>query len=183
MEEFNINNTEKTVETKTSEAILQTPEEVVIGNRKYSVSPPSVATLILVSEAVSRLPRFDSQGKNVLEQCLAYAKGCEPLGEIAAILILGARGLKETVTEATDGERKGLRSLIPFLNRKAATTREIDRKAELTRELLETQSPRELFNLTARLLNRMQIADFFGLTTFLTEINLLRQTKVEDTES
>ena len=65
----------------------------------------------------------------------------------------------------------------------ARRTREIDRKAELTRELLETQSPRELFNLTARLLKRMQIADFFGLTTFLTEINLLRQTKVEEEES
>ena len=173
----------KTIETETSDAILQTPEEVTIGEKIYSVQPPSVATLILVSEAVSRLPHFDSTQENVLEQSLALAKDCEPLGEIAAILILGARGLKETVTEATDGERKGLRSLIPFLNGKAVTTREIDRKAELTRELLETQSPRELFNLTARLLKRMQIADFFGLTTFLTEINLLRQTKVEEEES
>lgn len=173
----------KTIETETSDAILQTPEEVTIGEKTYSVQPPSVATLILVSEAVSRLPHFDSTQENVLEQSLALAKDCEPLGEIAAILILGARGLKETVTEATDSERKGLRSLIPFLNGKTTTTREIDRKAELTRELLETQSPRELFNLTARLLKRMQIADFFGLTTFLTEINLLRQTKVEEEES
>lgn len=169
----------KTIETKTAEAITQEPEEVTVGDRSFLVQPPSVATLILVSEAVSRLPHFDADGQNVLAQTLANAKDCEPLGEIAAILILGARAIRE------DQEpRKG--SFWPFTRNRcnnAVSGRINDRKRELTHLLLEQQTPRELFNLIARLLNRMQIADFFGLTTFLTEINLLRQTKVESEEN
>lgn len=60
----------------------------------------------------------------------------------------------------------------------------IDHKTALAKSLLEDITPRELLNLAARLLQRSQVADFFGLTTFLTEINLLRQTReVETTAS
>jgi len=170
---------QKTIETKTAEAITQEPEKVTVGDRSFIVQPPSVATLILVSEAVSRLPRFNSDGQNVLEQTLANAKNCEPLGEIAAILILGARAIRE----AQEPRKQSRWSLIRNGWRKADSGRETASKSELTRLLLEQMTPRELFNLIARLLNRMQIADFFGLTTFLTEINLLRQTKVEGEEN
>ena len=37
-----------------------------------------------------------------------------------------------------------------------------------------------LNNLVVMLLQKMELGDFFGLTTFLTEINLLRPTKVEN---
>lgn len=53
-----------------------------------------------------------------------------------------------------------------------------DRKAELAKELLENLTPSELYSLTATILQRMNLTDFFGLTTFLIEINLMRQTKV-----
>lgn len=53
----------------------------------------------------------------------------------------------------------------------------VDRKAELAKTLLEELTPRDLHNLTAQLLQRMQLADFFGLTTFLIEINLTRPTR------
>nr|UWG77753.1 MAG: hypothetical protein [Bacteriophage sp.] len=55
----------------------------------------------------------------------------------------------------------------------------IDRKAELAQELLEELTPAELYDLTVTVLQRMNLTDFFGLTTFLIEINLMRQTKVE----
>lgn len=48
----------------------------------------------------------------------------------------------------------------------------------LSRELLENASPRELHNALAQLVKKIQVGDFFGLTTFLTEINLMRPTKV-----
>ena len=56
----------------------------------------------------------------------------------------------------------------------------IDKKAELAKELLEDVSPRELNLIVSQILSRMQIADFFGLTTFLAELNLLHPRKVEN---
>lgn len=168
---------QKTIEQKVADTILQKPMEITIGGKKYSVSPPSTATLILVSEAVSHLPRLVLDQNNLVEESLSVAKECRVLGDIVAILILGAKGLVETVTVENTVERKffwGLfRRMIKVKEQKVA-----DRKAELSNELLENLSPSELHGLTASLLQRMEIADFFGLTTFLIEINLLRQTKV-----
>ena len=56
----------------------------------------------------------------------------------------------------------------------------IDKKTELAKELLEDLSPRELNQIVSQILSKMQIADFFGLTTFLTELNLLHPRKVEN---
>ena len=56
----------------------------------------------------------------------------------------------------------------------------IDRKAELAKELLEDVEPKALNLIVSQILSKMQIADFFGLTTFLTELNLLHPRKVEN---
>lgn len=173
----------KTIEQKVAETILQTPEEVTIGGRKYSVAPPSTATLILVSEAVSRLPAVSPETDKIVEYTLAFARDCRPLGEIVAIMILGARGLE--CTEKVKELRLDGSYLFGLFKqyREVEVERRIDKKSELAKELLETLSPSELHELTATLLKKMQIADFFGLTTFLTEINMLRQTKVEEEEN
>lgn len=160
----------KTIEQKVAETILQKATEVKVGDKTYNVAPPTTATLILVSEAVSQLPHLRLDDKNIVGEVLSIAKDCRVLGDVAAILILGAKGLTETVTR-----RK--RALLPF--NRGIVTETIDRKAELSRELLENYSPSALHNLIASLLSGMDLGDFFGLTTFLTEVNLLRQTKVE----
>jgi hypothetical protein len=169
---------EKTLEQKVSETILQQPVTITVGEKKYETAPPSTATLILVSETVSMLPHVSLDNKNLVEESLYVAKDCRVLGDIIAILILGAKHLIETVKRR---EIKEKRYLCGLFRRKYEIEVEetIDRKAELAKILLEDLSPRELQNLTARLLQKMQIADFFGLTTFLIEINLMRQTKVE----
>ena len=43
----------QTIEAKTAQTVLQEPKEIKIGEKIYSVAPPSLGTLILVSEAVS----------------------------------------------------------------------------------------------------------------------------------
>ena len=58
-------------------------------------------------------------------------------------------------------------------------TIEVDKKAELAKELLENFSPSELYNITATLIGNLQLGDFFGISIFLTEINLLRPTKMD----
>lgn len=87
----------KTIEEKVAETILQKDIEVTVGGKKYKAAPASTATLILASEAVSRLPEINLDPEKVVEESLSVARECRPLGDIAAILILGAKNLTETV--------------------------------------------------------------------------------------
>ena len=150
-----------------------------MGDRKYTAAPASTATLILVSEAISLLPHAKLDPERLVEDSLSIAKDCRPLGEIAAILLLGAKNLKETVKVRQKVEKRRLFGLVK-VTETIEIERVIDRKAELATELLGDLSPRELNNLVVMLLQKMELGDFFGLTTFLTEINLLRPTKVEN---
>ena len=163
----------RTLEQKAADTILQQAARVKIGDKEYEAAPPSIATLILVSEAVSRLPQRKLDDKDIVSECLAVGRDCRPLGEIAAILILGARHINETINDPQT-ERKGL--LGRLFRRKTKT---ITKKEALANEIIDTYTPKELHNLIAMLLGRMDLGDFFALTTFLTEVNLLRQTKVE----
>lgn len=167
----------KTLEEKVAETILQKSDEITIGEKTYKVAPPTTATLILASEAVSRLPKTVLDPQKVVEESLSVAKDCKALGDIAAIMILGARNLTETRKVR---ERREKRCLWGFFKRHewVEVEKTIDRKAELAQELLNTYSPKALNMIVGALLHKMELGDFFGLTTFLTEINLLRPTKV-----
>ena len=106
--------------------------------------------------------------EDVLNESLAVAKDCRIIGDIVATLVLGAKKLSET-------RRCSRKS---FLGRLIFRNRDTDKNmAELSQRLLEDLTPKELNELCARLLSQMQIGDFFGLTSFLQEINLLRPTK------
>lgn len=164
---------------KVSETILQQTVEISVGRKKYVQAPPSAATLILASEAIARLPQVVLDPNRVVEECLSVAKDCRSLGEIAAILILGAKHLTETVKVPQTQEKRYLWGIIKH-KKVIEIEKVIDRKAELAKELLENIAPRKLNVLVASLLQKMDLGDFFGLTTFLVEINLLRPTKVEN---
>ena len=93
---------------------------------------------------------------------------------MAAILILGSRKAKERIRVRTRiGGR--LLGLIPISRTEIRTMR---RYELLAGRLLDFFSPRDLYSLIARLIGRQQIGDFFGLTTFLNDLNLTRPTKV-----
>lgn len=162
----------KTIEQRVGETVLQQPKEFVIGNKTFTVAPPSVSTLILVSEAISLLPQVQLDKAKIVEEVLFVAKDCRMLGDIAAILILGAKGLKETVTT----RKKRFFGLFT-----RSITETVDRKAELSKWLLEELDTAQLNKLIFELLKDFNLGDFFGTTTFLIEINLLRPTKVVET--
>lgn len=170
----------ETVEQKVAREVLQQPEDIKIGDKTYKFYPPSTATLILASEAISQLPQVKLDENKLAEDSLYAAKDCRKLGEIIAIFLLGAKHLTETVKTPQTKRKRLFWGLLPF-RRTVEVEQVIDRKAELAQKLLEDLTPRELNTLASQLLMRMQLADFFGLTTFLIEINLLRQTKVEET--
>ena len=163
----------KTLEEKAADTILQRAAKVKIEGKEYEAAPPSIATLILVSEAVSRLPQRKLDDKSIVSECLAVAKDCRPLGDIAAIMILGARHINDKTNDLHTEQKGWFRRLF---SRKSKT---VTKKEALAQEIIDTYTPSELHGLITMLLQRMDLADFFALTTFLTEVNLLRQTKVE----
>lgn len=159
----------KTIEQRTAEAVLQKPKEVTVGGRRYTIAPPSIATLILASEAVSHLPALRMDGEEVVEEVLRNAKDCAAIGELTASLLLGAKRIREG-----RHRRRTLRDIL-------CGRRRVTEQEALARELLEDLSPRDLYKLLSECLVEMQLQDFFGLTTFLTEINLTRPTKKVET--
>ena len=167
-------NEQQTIEQRVGATLLQQSRQIEVAGKTYSVAPPTIATLILASEAISLLPQERLDDEHIVEETLRIAKDCRALGDILAILILGAKGLTE---ERTTEER----TLFGLYRRR--TTRTIDRKRELADELLEALAPRDLYRLISELLRKMQLGDFFGATTSLLEVKLTKATRGVGTET
>lgn len=158
-----------TIEARAAQTVLQQPKKITVADRTFEVSPPTTGTLILVSEGISQLPTMQLNRDKVVQEALAVAKDCRVLGDILATLILGSKRLIET-------ERVTNKRFFGLWRRTESQT--VDRKAELSEWLLSELSPTEMYQLLIDLVSGFQLGDFFGLTTFLTEINLLRPKRV-----
>lgn len=159
----------ETIEHKVAETILQRPKTIKVGGRTYSVAPPSIATLILASEAISQLPSVALDDRRVVEESLRIAKDCKAMGDVAAILLLGAEESQRPIKR-----KKRILRLFSRRDKELLT-----RKDEVAYELLNRLDSAAFNALLLELLRIFSLGDFFGLTTFLTGINLLRPTKVD----
>lgn len=159
-----------TVEKQVSDAVLQESLKITLGDKVYAVARPSAGTIIEVSKYISTLPLapFVEGEQEVLTYVLAYAKDCEVIGDIAAILILGRKGLIATRQRIT----KRFFGLY-----KKVETYEVNRQKELAKELLDNCTNEELLNLIKQTLEMQHIAFFFSIITSLNEANILRKTK------
>lgn len=162
-------------EQRVADTILQEPTIIKVGEKEYAVAPPSTATLILVSAAVSHLPRIQLDENRLVQDVLGAAKDCAAIGDIVAVMILGAKHVKDEAVRIE--ERTVTRCFGLFKRKKRVEVRESKRE-QLARELLENLSPRELQSVLAQILGTLGVGDFFGLTTFLLEVNATRPTKV-----
>lgn len=156
----------QTVESKTARAILQTTIEEKIGATTYAIAPPSLGTLILVSEAISKLPVTTVDVDNVLQEGLRNAKHCRILGEIVAILVLGSKGINRIRIV----EKRRFFGLI-------RTREEVLLREEIAKSVLEDLQPEILGPLIGRLLEGMQVAFFLGIIISLAEVNVTKPTK------
>lgn len=155
----------KTIEQQTAETVLQKPIQKTICGVTYQIAPLSTATLIEVSQLVSQLPHRKLDLENILYESLSVAKDCRLLGEIAAIMVIGAQ-------IPTEREKKPQNALFRIFTR---TKKQLSAK-ELGDVILHTLSPSQLHKLIIEMLGMLEISDFFGLTTSLLEVNLLQQT-------
>lgn len=169
-----------TIEKLVSDAVQQSPLGTFsIDGREYVIDRPRVRTMIVVSELISQLPEVkqdkDATLADVLEQSLRVAKDCAILGDIAAVLILGAKHL----TEEREIEKRRLFGLI---RRKEKVT--VDARRELADKLLLELDGDELKQLIETCLVHLKIPAFFALITSLSEVNLLKPTgEVTTTQS
>ena len=134
----------------------------------YNVAPPTVATLILVSSLTADMPKVEMDPEDILKESLFVAKDCQVLGDIVAVMILGAKNIIQT-RQIKKKRLLGLWSIT--------TEIQVNRQAELAEVIRQNLSPKELSNLIGELLAGMEISDFFGLTTSLISINLARATR------
>ena len=169
------------LEKLVTDAILQRASDViVIDGTEYPIAPPTPATLILVSELVSKLPVVNRQTDNILLEVLSIAKDLSVIGKIAATLILGAKRIKErrykTITHTSETKRWSWRKFRFVVDR--ATTTEMALEVDYLAELILNEVTNEtLVKLVSKRLGLMQIGDFFELTTFLSEANHLKRTR------
>lgn len=175
----------ETIEQLVCNAILEHPADVLeIDGHQYPVCPPTVATIIMLSQLISQMPAVDGHADNVLIEVLRSAKDMKIVGRIAATLILGAKRVNECRTVSKEEAHTCVKwSWRKF--RKTAVTRSVTVQAPeveyLSNAILDNVSPGTLFKVVKERLNMMQIGDFFALTTSLSEANMLRATREVET--
>lgn len=170
----------RTVEQQVADVILgREIASIDINGEVYKVAPPSIATLIMASEIISTLPIVEPISKDdpeksqkIFREVLKTAKDFKALGELAAVLILGAKGLyEETIIE------EPTRRLFGILRSKKRITKTIDKRARLAKAIMEEMTPSKLFDLLLNRINGLEIGNFFAITTSLSEVNILKPTR------
>ena len=174
------------LEKLVTDTILQRATDVItIDGNDYPIAPPTPATLILISEQVSKMPDIDKDTDDVVREVLGKAKDFSIIGHIAAILVLGAKRIKEhryveykRQFQSRKWSWKQFR-YVTVTETRTETAVEVDYLAE---RILDEVTNETLYRLVEKRLRQMQIWDFFVLTTSLNEANLLRRTReVEET--
>lgn len=169
------------LEKLVTDTILQRASDViVIDGTEYPIAPPTPATLILVSELVSTLPAVNRQADNILLEVLSIAKDLSVIGKITATLILGAKRIKEaryiTIEQATE-KRCWSWKRFRFVVEMTTTTRKVLEVDYLAERILDEVTNETMLRVVLKRLGMMQIADFFELTTSLSEANQLKRTR------
>lgn len=176
-----------TLEQAVSDAILQkSTESITIDGEVYPITPATVATVIMISELAAQLPPVEKDTGNILQEVLATAKGCKALGRIAAVLILGAKRVKEGRQKEWRRVRQVRRWVWGKFRYTACDVEEvycIDEVDYLAERILEELTNETLAKMVGARLGLMQIGSFFELTTFLSGANLLKRTRKVETAS
>lgn len=154
-----------TVEHKVENTILEKGKKYVICGYEVEVAPPTTATLIEVSTLISKhINADDVKSKEKLIEVLRTARGSK-IGDIAAVLVLGAKGRRIPPTVHT---RKIL-GIFPL---------KVKLNYEQVRDYLLTEwRPSQLSEMIIDCLVNSEFAFFLETTIFLSEANMTKKTK------
>lgn len=172
-----------TIEQSVADTILGNPMgTATINGKDYRIEQPTTATLIMVSALISQLPEIDpdTPREKIIPTLMTAATDCEPLGRVAATLILGAKRIRQkpiiTIDTPTTERRWSWRHFrkIDKQVTKQTPVFEIDYVAQ---EVLENMNPEQLNEFISNALSEAHLADFFVLTTSLRTKSLLSPTR------
>lgn len=149
--------------------------QVKIGDGTYAIAPPSIATLIMLSEIASGLPQGgEVKAENILQWVVSNAKDYKALGELAAVLVLGAKAIMEDEELGQQASKKG----VSLFNR--PSSRDMKRgtlRQEMAKKILREVSPAQLSEIIAKAFGSLELGDFFGITTSLGAVSILTPSK------
>lgn len=168
-----------TIEQQTAEAILQSAKETIeIGGQQWELGKPTVGTIIMASELISQLPKFKDEmtGKDIIPEVMRVAKDAKVIGKIVALLILGAKRVLEHRKRGKGGKIPWWRWLCDWLLHRKQVREEIDSLADLVLQELDSD---RIFSIISNRLSNLQLGSFFGITTSLSQSNVLKATKDE----
>lgn len=150
----------KTVERRVADAVLQTPERVVIAGQAYTVRRPTLRTMIELSGllAEAHLPDIDEKA-DVAQAVVATAGRIGPVvADALALMIVGSDG-------------SPARRHIWQVWRPKTTARSL-----LARHIERSVTPEEAFRALMQLLHQRDTAFFFSTINFLRGVQILRPT-------
>ncbi len=152
------NNTVKSI----AEALTQEGKEIVVNGKVYIYQPPTIATLAMVSKELDNIQEVNLSTQNLVFETLAIGESFLSIANAVATMLLGAKGINKRVLGFPIGK-------YTF--------------NKLSKSISETIPPSEVLKLLMKLLEGLQIADFFILITSLNEVAVIRRTKKEMTAS
>lgn len=159
-----------TTEQKAANAITQTPKEVTVCGTTYHVKPATFATLIEVGAIASTLPKdLQESDGTAIAFMLQNAKEVSKVASIIATLVIGVE------------PQRAKRALIPKWVQNRLQTKNRKQIEELTYELKRKLTPATAYEAITELLPLLEIEHFFGLTTFLNQMNLMPAREVVET--
>ncbi|MDR2834583.1 MAG: hypothetical protein LBV69_00060 [Bacteroidales bacterium] len=157
MQEFNDN-----LKNLVGKTIFQDFTEITILDRIFKVAPPTIGTMILVSEEIGKMDKLDLKNETdneIIFKTIANAENGVFLGRILAIMILGAKIIKK-------GHKKDIKSFFKPKNKT------LDK---LTEYIIDNTSADNLFIIFKEILSMQKIDFFFANMQFLNEVNLLKK--------
>ena len=139
-------------------SITEAPIQVTVGDRNYTVKPPTMSVYLRISSIVSKYPMHKEKTQRsadaIIKAVLLDAAKYEDTGEIMAALILGWQ--------------------------KYPTDEFLAEYTELSGYIEDTLTPTQMDELMYELLDNKETARFFELTASLSELNLLEEKRKED---
>ena len=138
---------------KTGNTITEGKDRIIVGGRGFLVPPFSLRTYIKISSLISELPAVKGitlEGEeSVLEAIKMSLSIAKDCSKVVDILAYMVYGSKFTVV-----------------------------RRYLFKLWAQHLTPEEIFSAIITILNKNNVAGFFQYITFLTEVNLLKPTKV-----
>lgn len=159
----------KKIEEVSADVILEEKKNIVLGETTYDVAPPTIGTLIRASKYIGRLPKVSKvTDDNYLQVALSVAEDCKALPYVFAVFILGNKKIEQSI--------RGFEGHVRRLLKR-------DKLCLLAKKIGNESTPKQLNHALKTMLGDMQLAFFLSTITFLSEVNMLKTTKIQTTEA